>query len=55
MKRRLPRRPSAPPGQESRPAEVERARRLIADPDYPPPRVTRALARLLAKHLTPGP
>jgi len=54
MKSRRSRRPSPKAGEPSRPAKVARARRLIADPDYPSPRVLRAVARLLAKHLTAG-
>jgi hypothetical protein len=37
---------------DSRPSEVERARRLIADINYPTPLMTKALARQLAVQLT---
>ncbi|HEU0009880.1 MAG TPA: hypothetical protein VFT34_08700 [Verrucomicrobiae bacterium] len=37
-----------------RKAKVARARRLLADPNYPSPKVLDSVARLLAKHLRPG-
>jgi hypothetical protein len=37
---------------DSRPEAVERARRLIADPDYPPPDLQEILAQQLAVLLT---
>ena len=37
-----------------RPEKVERARRLVADPDYPPKEVTEAVARLLARNMDPS-
>jgi hypothetical protein len=37
---------------EVRPAAVNRARKLLADPDYPPPQVIRQVAELLARHIS---
>jgi hypothetical protein len=37
--------------QSVRKKEVERAKRLVKDPNYPPATVTKAVARLLAKNL----
>lgn len=35
---------------DKRPAKLARAKKLLADPDYPPRKVTRAVAGLLLKH-----
>jgi hypothetical protein len=40
---------------ESRAAEVARARKLVADPAYPPPEVLKRVAGVLARHLKPEP
>lgn len=37
-----------------RKGRVARARKLLDDPNYPPPKVLESVARLLAKHLRPG-
>jgi hypothetical protein len=34
--------------------QVARARKLIRDPHYPPPKVVRSVARVLARHWTAG-
>jgi len=34
--------------------KVARARKLLDNPDYPPPKVLDSVARLLAKHLRQG-
>ena len=34
-----------------RPSEVARAKKLVADPNYPPEKVLQAVARLLAQKL----
>ena len=39
------------PWQSLRRKEVERAKKLVKDPNYPSPAVTKAVARLLAKNL----
>ena len=46
--------PAEQPWREARPEEVARARKLLADPSYPPKNITDAVARLLARHLRPG-
>ena len=35
----------------ARPAKVKRAKKLIADPSYPPPDVLQAIAETLAQHI----
>ncbi|MEY2408693.1 MAG: hypothetical protein QOF48_1363 [Verrucomicrobiota bacterium] len=45
------RHPPGRPWQSVRPDKIERARKLIRDPNYPGPKVVNAVARLLAKHL----
>ena len=39
------------PWQSVRRKEVERAKKLVKDPNYPPAAVTKAVARLLARNL----
>ena len=39
------------PWQSVRKTKVERARKLVKDPDYPTKQVTNAVADLLARHL----
>jgi hypothetical protein len=38
----------------ARPENVERARRLLNDPDYPPPAVVKAVAKTLSRKLRTG-
>ncbi len=45
--------PAGKPWLAARKGKVARARRLLADPKYPPPKVLASVARLLAKHLRP--
>ena len=48
------REPAGKPWLAVRPAKVERARKLLRDPNYPNGKTIDAVARLLAKHLRPG-
>jgi hypothetical protein len=45
--------PSGKPWLAVRKGKVARARRLLEDPNYPPPKVLDSVARLLARHLRP--
>jgi hypothetical protein len=45
------REPAGKPWLSVRPAKVERARKLIRDPNYPDSKTIDSVARLLAKHL----
>jgi len=45
--------PAGKPWLAVRKGKVARARRLIADPKYPSPKVLDSVARLLARHLRP--
>jgi len=48
------REPAGKPWLAVRPAKMERARKLLRDPNYPNGKTIDAVARLLAKHLRPG-
>jgi hypothetical protein len=46
--------PAGKPWLSVRKGKVARARKLLADPKYPSPKVLASVARLLARHLRPG-
>ena len=56
-RKRSPAKPPPPAGKPwlaVRKDKVARARKLLDNPDYPPPKVLDSVARLLAKHLRQG-